>query len=54
MLLWHEQLPWVLKHPAVTAAIVGMRRADQVDDVVVGGTLELDEQDIAKIDALIR
>ena len=47
-------IAWVLKPPAVTAAIVGMRRADQVDDVVVGGTLELDEQDIAKIDALIR
>ncbi|MCA9896165.1 MAG: aldo/keto reductase [Anaerolineae bacterium] len=47
-------IAWVLRHPAVTGAIVGMRRPDQVDDVIVGSALVLDEQDIEKIDTLIR
>src|SRR5258706_12976475 len=32
---------WTLRHPAVTAAIVGARKPDQVDDVVAAATTRL-------------
>lgn len=42
-------IAWVLKHQAVTAAIVGMRSPEQVNGVVGGAAIELDEQDLALI-----
>ncbi len=47
-------IAWVRQHPAVTGAIVGVRRPDQVDGVIDGGTLALDDEDMQKIDELIR
>jgi aryl-alcohol dehydrogenase-like predicted oxidoreductase len=32
---------WTLRHPAVEGAIVGFRRPDQVDPIVVAADLEL-------------
>lgn len=40
---------WTLRNPAVTAAITGFRRPDQVDPILAGANLELTEQDIAEV-----
>ena len=37
---------------AVDGAIVGFRRPDQVDPIVAAANLELDDEDVAEIDAL--
>jgi aryl-alcohol dehydrogenase-like predicted oxidoreductase len=42
---------WTLTNPAVDGAIVGFRRPDQVDPIVVAADLELDENDLATIQA---
>ncbi|RJO65841.1 MAG: aldo/keto reductase [Myxococcales bacterium] len=44
---------WVLKHPATTAAIVGMRKPSQVDDALPAAGAELDETVMAEIAALL-
>jgi aryl-alcohol dehydrogenase-like predicted oxidoreductase len=41
---------WALRHPAVDGAIVGFRRASQVDPLVGAGHLRLDASDIATIE----
>jgi aryl-alcohol dehydrogenase-like predicted oxidoreductase len=43
-------IAWVLRHPAVTAAIVGMRSAEQVDGVVGALEFRLTAEEIAEID----
>ena len=42
---------WTLRHPAVTAAIVGARRREQVDDVAAAARLLLRPSDLAEIEA---
>jgi aryl-alcohol dehydrogenase-like predicted oxidoreductase len=42
-------IAWVLNHPAVTGAIVGMRTAQQVDDLIGGGALKLTADDLRDI-----
>jgi aryl-alcohol dehydrogenase-like predicted oxidoreductase len=44
-------IAWTLRHPAVTAAIVGARKADQVDGFVGAANLRLSEADLQEIDA---
>jgi aryl-alcohol dehydrogenase-like predicted oxidoreductase len=44
---------WVLAVPGVTGAIVGGRRPSQLDDWLGAGDLELDEQVLAEIEALL-
>jgi aryl-alcohol dehydrogenase-like predicted oxidoreductase len=41
---------WTLRHPAVDGAIVGFRRPDQVDPIVVAVNLELTDDDVAEIE----
>jgi aryl-alcohol dehydrogenase-like predicted oxidoreductase len=41
---------WTLRNPAVDAAIVGFRRPEQVDPIVVAADLELTEDDVAEIE----
>jgi aryl-alcohol dehydrogenase-like predicted oxidoreductase len=41
---------WTLRNPAVDAAIVGFRRPDQVDPLVVAADLDLTSQDVADIE----
>jgi aryl-alcohol dehydrogenase-like predicted oxidoreductase len=41
---------WTLHNPAVDGAIVGFRRPDQVDPIVVAANLELDDSDLAEIE----
>lgn len=38
---------WALRHPAVTAAVVGARRPEQVDEIVQAGTMQLSSEDAA-------
>lgn len=42
-------IAWTLRHPAVTGAIVGGRRADQVDGIIGAGDFRLSEDEIAEI-----
>lgn len=44
-------LAWVLHNPAVTAAIVGLRRADQVNGTVGALDFRLNDQDLSQIEA---
>ncbi|MCU0482495.1 MAG: aldo/keto reductase [Anaerolineae bacterium] len=43
-------IAWVLHHPAVTGAIVGVRNPKQADEVIGGGTLKLTDEDMRQID----
>jgi aryl-alcohol dehydrogenase-like predicted oxidoreductase len=43
-------LAWVLRHPAITAAIVGMRSAEQVNGVIGALEFRLTPDEIAEID----
>jgi aryl-alcohol dehydrogenase-like predicted oxidoreductase len=44
---------WTLLHPAVTAAIVGMRKPEQVDEVLKSGDVNLNNEDIERINAYL-
>jgi len=43
-------IAWVLRHPVVTGAIVGMRSAAQAREVVRAAELRLDEEEIMQIE----
>jgi aryl-alcohol dehydrogenase-like predicted oxidoreductase len=47
-------IAWTLRHPAVTAAIVGMRSAQQVEGVMGAAEFRLTQEEIAEIDAFQR
>jgi aryl-alcohol dehydrogenase-like predicted oxidoreductase len=44
---------WVLRHPAVTAAIVGFRNAAQVDGIIGAASLTLTDDDVKAIEPLL-
>jgi aryl-alcohol dehydrogenase-like predicted oxidoreductase len=46
-------IAWTLRHPAVTAAIVGGRRPDQVDGTVGAAEFRLSEDEIEEIETAI-
>lgn len=46
-------IAWTLRHPAVTAAIVGMRSAKQVDGVIGALSFRLTPDEIAEIDSFM-
>jgi aryl-alcohol dehydrogenase-like predicted oxidoreductase len=41
---------WTLRNPAVNGAIVGFRRPDQVDPILIAASLELNDEDAAEIE----
>lgn len=43
-------IAWVLRHPAITGAIVGVRNAKQVEGVMLAGDLKLTAEEIAEIE----
>ena len=43
-------IAWTLRNPAVTGAIVGVRRAQQVDGVIGAAGIELDTNDLLEIE----
>ena len=45
-------IAWTLLHPAVTAAIVGARKPEQVDDMVTATDVRLTESDLTEIEAV--
>jgi aryl-alcohol dehydrogenase-like predicted oxidoreductase len=46
-------IAWTLRHPAVTAAIVGGRRPDQVDGIVGAAEFRLGEDELQRIEAFL-
>jgi len=46
-------ISWVLRRPEVTAAIVGARRPEQIEETSDAADLELDSEDIEKIKQLL-
>jgi aryl-alcohol dehydrogenase-like predicted oxidoreductase len=42
---------WTLRNPAVDGAIVGFRRADQVDSMIAAADLELTDDEVEEIEA---
>lgn len=46
-------IAWTLRHPAVSAAIVGGRRPDQVDGIVGSADFRLTEDEIGEIEAAL-
>lgn len=44
-------IAWTLRHPAVTGAIVGMRRPEQVDELARAGRLHLSDADLQTLHA---
>jgi aryl-alcohol dehydrogenase-like predicted oxidoreductase len=47
-------IAWTLHNPAVTAAIVGARRPDQVDGILPAATFRLNAEEIARIEQFLR
>ena len=47
-------IAWTLHNPAITAAIVGARRPQQLDEIVGAGDLRLTAQDLEQLDAISR
>jgi aryl-alcohol dehydrogenase-like predicted oxidoreductase len=45
-------IAWTLRHPAVTAAIVGARKPEQVNEVVTAAGIHLTEADLKEIEAV--
>ncbi|HEX4595966.1 MAG TPA: aldo/keto reductase, partial [Bryobacteraceae bacterium] len=43
-------IAWTLRHPAVTAAIVGMRSPQQVDGVIRAAEFRLSPEELTEID----
>jgi aryl-alcohol dehydrogenase-like predicted oxidoreductase len=43
-------IAWTLRNPAVDGAIVGLRRPDQVDDLLAAAGLELSDEDVAELE----
>ena len=44
-------IAWVLRRPEVTAAIVGMRSAKQVDGVIGAAEFRLADEEVAEIES---
>jgi aryl-alcohol dehydrogenase-like predicted oxidoreductase len=51
--LAHVAVAFTLAHPAVTSAIVGPRTMDQLDDLLAGADLRLDEEILDAIDEIV-
>ena len=47
-------IAWTLCNPAITAAIVGARRPQQVDEIVGAGDMRLTAEDLTALDAISR
>lgn len=46
-------IAWVLERPEVTAAIVGARRPEQIEETVVAGTWSLSKEDLQEVEVLL-
>jgi L-glyceraldehyde 3-phosphate reductase len=47
-------LAWVLRQPAVTSALIGASRVEQIDDAVAAlDNLEFSDKELAAIEAIL-
>ena len=53
MSLTHLAMAFVVAHPAVTSAIIGPRTMDQLEDLLAGASVGLDDDVLDRIDALV-
>ena len=51
--LTHLALAWNVEHPAVTAALIGPRTEEQIDDLLGAGDPRLDRDTLDRIDAIV-
>jgi aryl-alcohol dehydrogenase-like predicted oxidoreductase len=49
----HMAVAFTLAHPAVTSAIVGPRKPEQIDDLLAGADVRLDDATLDAIDAVV-
>jgi aryl-alcohol dehydrogenase-like predicted oxidoreductase len=47
-------IAWTLRHPAVTAAIVGMRSAKQVEGVIGAADFRLSPEEVKEIEGFLQ
>jgi aryl-alcohol dehydrogenase-like predicted oxidoreductase len=47
-------IAWTLRNPAITAAIVGARRPDQVDGVLPAATLRLSDEEAGRLESFLQ
>jgi len=47
-------IAWTLHHPAVTGAIVGARRPDQIEEMIGAGTFRLNATDDNELAGLVK
>jgi aryl-alcohol dehydrogenase-like predicted oxidoreductase len=47
-------IAWTLRNPAITAAIVGARRPDQVDGILPSATFRLSQPEMERIEEFLR
>jgi aryl-alcohol dehydrogenase-like predicted oxidoreductase len=52
--LTHMAIAFTLAHPAVTSAIIGPRTMDQLEDLLAGADLRLDEATLDAIDEIVQ
>jgi hypothetical protein len=48
----HLAMAFAIAHPAVTAAIIGPRTTSQLDDLLAGAQVTLDDQVLDRIDEI--
>src|SRR5918993_3966017 len=46
-------IAWTLRHPAITATIVGARKPQQIDELIGAATFRLNPQEIEELDAAL-
>ena len=49
----HMAVSFTLAHPAVTSAIVGVRTPQQIEELIAGADVRLDEATLDAIDAVV-
>jgi aryl-alcohol dehydrogenase-like predicted oxidoreductase len=52
--LTHLAIAFVIAHPAVTAAIIGPRTMEQLDDLLAGVEVKLDDATLDRLDELVK
>ncbi len=53
MPLRHLALAFVVAHPAVTSAIIGPRTMDQLEDLLAGSNVVLDDATLDRLDEIV-
>jgi aryl-alcohol dehydrogenase-like predicted oxidoreductase len=46
-------IAWTLRHPAITATIVGARNPKQIDELIGAATFRLSAEEIAELEAAL-